>query len=238
MIAVGTAGWATPRAVAHRFPAEGSVLQRYAERLPAVEINTTFYRSHRPGTYERWAQSTPGDFRFAVKAPRAISHERRLADCSDAVAAFLDEIAPLGDKLGPLLIQLPPGLALDLPTARGFLQDLRRRFSGPVAWEPRHASWFEADGEQLLTDHAVARVAADPARVPQAAAPGGWPNLLYLRLHGSPRMYFSAYGPDQLDRWAGIMRNSAATERWCIFDNTASGAAAGQALDMQARLGL
>ncbi|HEY3696996.1 DUF72 domain-containing protein [Phenylobacterium sp.] len=86
-------------------------------------------------------------------------------------------------------------------------------------------------------DHRIARAAADPARVPAAARPGGWPELLYLRLHGAPRIYFSPYGPADLDRWAALVAASPAAERWCILDNTGAGSAAGDALDLQARLG-
>src|SRR5689334_17239458 len=110
---VGTAGWAIPRPVAERFPAEGSGLARYAARFDAVEINSTFYRSHRPATYARWVASTPPQFRFAVKLPRTITHEARLADSAARIAAFRAEAAQLGEKLGPLLVQLPPSLAYD-----------------------------------------------------------------------------------------------------------------------------
>jgi uncharacterized protein YecE (DUF72 family) len=134
-------------------------------------------------------------------------------------------------------VQLPPSLAYDGASAESFLRSLRAQFSGLVVLEPRHPSWFEADAEQLLTDHQVARVAADPARVPAAALPGGWPGLAYFRLHGSPDMYRSAYDAEFLDRLAVELARSTAAERWCIFDNTTLGAAAGNALSLRERLG-
>jgi uncharacterized protein YecE (DUF72 family) len=234
-VRVGTAGWAVPRQVADRFPAEGSVLQRYAARFDAVEINTTFHRSHRPQTFARWAESVPDDFRFAVKVPKTITHERRLADSAGLIERFLDEVGPLGGKLGPLLVQLPPSLAFDREAAEALLQHLRARFAGQVAWEPRHPTWFADDAERLLADHRVARVAADPARVPAAALPGGWPGLLYVRLHGSPRIYYSDYDAAFLAEVAARLESSPAAERWCILDNTALGAAAGNALSLQQR---
>ena len=235
MIRLGTAGWATPRTSADRFPAEGSGLERYAARFNAAEINSTFYRSHRPATYDRWADTTPEDFRFSVKLPKTITHERRLADSGELLAVFLAEVGQLGPKLGPLLIQLPPSLAFDAAVTRPFLESLRSRFDGPVACEPRHPTWFEADAEGALTEHRIARVAADPARVPEAAEPGGWPGLVYVRLHGSPQMYWSSYEPAYLQALARRLRGSAA-ETWCVFDNTTSGAAAANALDLRALL--
>jgi uncharacterized protein YecE (DUF72 family) len=236
MIRVGTAGWQVPRPSADRFSPAPSQLERYATRFTAVEINSSFYRPHRPQTYARWAAATPESFRFAVKLRRTLTHERRLRDCGDLLAAFLQEIAPLGERLGPLLVQLPPSLAFEAATAEAFFADLRRRHAGPVACEPRHPTWFAPAAESLLGAHRIARVAADPACVPAAAEPGGWPDLLYVRLHGSPRAYFSPYPPAELERWAKRLVQSLAAERWCVLDNTGSGAAAGDALDLQARL--
>jgi uncharacterized protein YecE (DUF72 family) len=236
-VTIATAGWAIPRPVAEAFPEEGSGLQRYAARFSGVEINSTFYRSHRPATYARWRDTTPDRFRFAVKAPRAITHERRLADASEFLDAFFAEVRQLGDKLGPVLVQLPPSLALDAAVAEPFFATLRACHGGPVALEPRHASWFEAEAEALLLRFEVARVAADPIRHPAASRPGGWPGLAYWRLHGSPRMYYSAYHEPFLAALAGEMAQSAAGERWCVFDNTTSGAAAENALRLSELLG-
>jgi len=231
MIRIGTAGWTVPRKVADRFPVEGSGLERYAARFDAAEINSTFYRPPRPGTLERWAAATPEGFRFAVKLPKAITHERKLVDCGELLARFLDQMGELGSKFGPLLIQLPPSFAFDATVAGSFFEDLRSsRFEGLVACEPRHPSWFGEEAGRLLADARIARVAADPACVPEAAEPGGWTELGYWRLHGSPRMYWSAYAPEFLEALAARVKASAAAEVWCVFDNTASGAAAENAL--------
>lgn len=236
MIRIGTAGWAIPRAHAGGFSHTGSSLERYASALNAAEINSSFHRPHRPSTYERWAASVPDSFRFAVKLPREITHNRRLADSDGVLAAFLDAVGHLGAKLGPLLIQLPPSLAFEAGVAACFLEVLRRRTGGPVVCEPRHASWFEAEASGLLVEHRIARSAADPARVPEAALPGGWPGLRYHRLHGSPRMYSSEYGPDFLAGLSQELVASEAVETWCIFDNTTLGAATGNALALQAQV--
>lgn len=237
--AVGCAGWSLPRAERAAFPEVGTHLERYAARLPAVEINTSFYRPHRPATYARWAASVPAAFRFAVKVPRAITHDARLANADAPLDAFLAEATALGARLGCLLVQLPPSLAFEPDVARAFLAALRGRHAGAVAIEPRHASWFTAPAMRLLAANRVARVAADPARVPRAAEPGGWAGVAYFRLHGSPRMYYSAYDDAYLDALARRLRAAAADADavWCIFDNTALGAATAEALGLLARLG-
>lgn len=232
---VGTAGWAIPRAVAHRFPATGSGLERYSGCFDAAEVNTSFYRPHRRATYERWAASVPADFRFAVKLPREITHERRLVDCEAPVSRFGDEVRGLGDRRGPTLVQLPPSFVFDAALVARFLDALAPVLPGRTAWEPRHASWFTGEADALLAGHGAARVAADPALHPGADQPGGWRGLAYFRLHGSPRTYWSSYDAAALDDWRRRVEALArATEAWVIFDNTASGSAAANALEFQA----
>jgi uncharacterized protein YecE (DUF72 family) len=228
---IGTAGWTIPRAVADAFPAEGTGLERYAARFRAAEINSTFYRPHKRATLERWAAAVPEDFRFAVKAPKAVTHELRLAGAEEPLRRFLDELAPLSAKLGPVLVQLPPSLAFDPAVAGLFFDLLRRLHEGEAACEPRHPSWFTPEADELLAHARVARGAADPARVPEAAHPGGWRGLTYRRLHGSPRIYYSSYEPDYLAALATDLRADAARgPAWCVFDNTVTGAAAANAL--------
>jgi len=229
---IGTAGWSVPSRYAERFPADGSHLERYARRLNAVEINTSFYRPHRRATYERWAASVPAGFRFAVKLPRTMTHERRLKDCDALLDRFAGEVEGLGPKLGMLLVQLPPSLAFEAEVVEEFFSALRRRIDPPAACEPRHAGWFGPEAEELLQRLPVARVAADPVRAPGAGEPGGWKGLVYYRLHGSPKIYYSDYDEAVL---AGIRRRlqayrAAGVPAWCIFDNTAAFAALGNAL--------
>lgn len=237
-IKIGTAGWSIPKQCAGAVPGEGSHLQRYGRRFAVAEINTSFYRPHRPATYARWAASVPPDFRFAVKLPREITHMRKLVDVVEPLDRFLREIEALGDSLGPVLVQLPPSLAHEAAVAVAFFELLRARFDGAVVFEPRHPSWFTPNVEAMLSAFRIARVAADPAPVPEAAKPGGWPGLVYHRLHGSPRVYYSPYPDDALDTVAARMREAAAggAECWCILDNTASGAACGDALRLMQRI--
>jgi len=231
---IGCAGWSLPRDLWPAFPAEGSHLERYAQRFDAVEIDTSFYRPHRRETYERWAAGTPDGFRFAVKLPKTITHERRLAGAMPAFDEFLAQVMGLGDRLGCLVVQLPPSLAFDAPVVRRFLADVRKRHAGPVALEPRHRSWFVPAAESLLSRFQVGRVLADPVLFDEAAAPGGWPGLVYLRLHGSPRRYWSAYDDALLERLASRLRlaREEGAACWCIFDNTAGGEAVGNAMTL------
>lgn len=233
MIVVATAGWSIPRACATRFPGAGTHLQRHARVLRGAEIDTSFYRDHAQATYARWARQTPRIFRFAVKLPRRITHEGRLRAARRPLEDFLGSIAGLGRRLGPLLVQLPPSLQYEARIARSFFALLRERHDGPVVCEPRHATWFEPPVEALMLRHRIARVAADPAVVPAAAQPGGWPGIVYYRLHGSPRKYWSVYGKKQMAGWAQAVQGwPRGTPVWCVFDNTAAGGAAGNALQM------
>ena len=240
MVYIGTAGWSIPRPVVERFPGEGSHLERYARVLPCSEINSTFKHEHRTSTYERWAASTPASFRFAVKLPHGITHARRLVGASEPLERFLADIAPLGDRLGPLLVQVPASFAFAPRVVDTFFAVLRRRFAGAVVCEPRHADWFGAAAERIYARYRIGRVGADPARVPGAEHPGGWlgdasaRGIAYWRWHGSPVIYRSSYAPEQLALWRDEV--GALSERcdcWCVFDNTASGAAAANALELQ-----
>jgi uncharacterized protein YecE (DUF72 family) len=239
-IRVGCAGWSIPSRHSALFGEGDSHLARYATRFDVVEINSTFHRRHQPGTFERWAASVPAGFRFSAKLPKAITHEARLHATGGALDAFFDGIAGLGAKLGGVLVQLPPSLAFDARLADRFFAMVRRRSDARLACEPRHASWFEPRVDGLWKRYAVARVAADPALVAQAARPGGPASARwrYWRWHGSPRMYYSAYDDAALRALADGLGGAAGVRApaWCIFDNTAHGHAMADAARLQAML--
>lgn len=235
LIRIGTAGWSLSRAIGEHFPGNGSHLERYAARFNAAEINSSFYRPHRAATYARWAESVPACFRFAVKLPRTITHERRLVDCEDLLGRFAGEIENLGEKRGPVLIQLPPSFAFDPGLAATFFDRARTILGGAIVCEPRHPTWFTPGADEVLAIQEIARVAADPAPVPEAAEPGGWSGLRYTRLHGSPHMYRSPYDAAAIARYADTACGSA-VESWTIYDNTTTGAALRNALDMLDRV--
>lgn len=237
-IRIGCAGWTVPNALSARFAGTGTHLARYAGEFNAVEINSSFYKPHRPATYAKWSESVPADFRFAVKIPKEVTHVRRLVDTDEILEQFLLEATALGVKLGPFLVQLPPSLEFCGAVAEKFFTTLRNRYDGDIVLEPRHSSWFERSPNDLLVSFRVARVAADPARVAAAAVPGGWGGLIYYRLHGSPRMYYSDYPTPFLNSLATDLINALTrpTDVWCIFDNTAAGAAQKNAIDLVDRI--
>lgn len=233
---VGCAGWTLPGASSAAFAGEGSHLERYARTFPAVEINSSFYRPHQAKTYARWAASVPDGFRFSVKMPKAISHELRLRGADAALGRFLDEVAALGQTLGCLLLQLPPSLTFDPAVATPFFASLRDRTGICVACEPRHATWFSEDARRVMRQAGIGCVLADPSPAP-GVLPLGDPGLLYLRLHGTPRLYYSAYDRPFLHALAAhLVGMPTGMDVWCVFDNTAHGHAVPDALALLERL--
>ena len=222
-ILVGCAGWSLSSAVAPQFPGEGSHLERYARVLPAVEINSSFYRPHRAATYARWRESVPASFRFSVKLPREITHVRRLRDVDQEVDVFLDAAGNLGDRFGCLLVQMPPSLAFDAGNAERLFSKLRERLGFAIACEARHQSWFRPEPAELLARFEVATVLADP-QVAIDPAPAIYQGVVYVRLHGSPEIYRSDYSRAYLEENAArlLERYRQGRQVWCIFDNTLS----------------
>ena len=231
---IGTAGWAIARDSVHEFPDGGSRLEQYAARFPVVEINSSFHRPHRENSWARWRDSVPETFRFSVKVPKEITHQRKLMDCRIPVQSFLAQVGHLGGKLGVLLLQLPPKLEFDPRSFGSIIGQLADGCNARIVCEPRHPSWFTAEADELMQSLRIARVGADPPRTESGAEPGGWGGLSYFRLHGSPVIYRSSYA-DRLGTIADSLRSRCATgDAWCIFDNTASSAATGDALALLA----
>lgn len=219
-----TAAWSIPKTVAQRFSQEGSGLSRYASVFDGVEINSTFYRRHKPSTFARWAEAVPDSFRFAIKIPIEITHARAMKDIAGAFDTFLEDIAPLDRKRGPLLCQLPPSLKFDVDVFAPAFKAMRNADEGQMVIEVRHESWASSDALDLLRSYGIDRVLADPAPVWAAENFGEPPK--YVRLHGKPRMYYSSYTDAEIRSFLDL----SAPQGWCVFDNTASGAAIDNAL--------
>ncbi|SDO77191.1 Uncharacterized conserved protein YecE, DUF72 family [Pedococcus dokdonensis] len=252
---VGTSGWRYaswrgdfyPRGLRQR-----DELSHLSHRLNAVELNGSFYSLQRPSSYATWAQEVPDDFVFAVKGGRFITHMRRLADVSTPLANFFASgVLALGDKLGPVLWQLPASLPFDADLLSSFFAQLPRTseqaaelarghddklpegraLTTPVAstpiqhaLEPRHESFHAPDARKLLEDNDVAMVISDSA--------GTWPTfdvitsrLVYVRLHGDTELYASGYSTAALGRWASRVRRWAddGLQVHVYFDNDARG---------------
>ena len=191
-----------------------------------------------PTTWAKWAASVPPDFRFAVKVPKTITHLAKLVDSEALATDFVRQVEPLGAKLAVLLVQLPPKLSFDARTADLFFGSLRNLSNADIACEPRNATWFDEEADELMIRHRVSRVAADPSLSHAAATPGGWRGMTYWRLHGSPAMYRSSYEEAALGSYARHIRADIEQKRnvWCIFDNTAASAATGDALSLMAKV--
>jgi len=227
-IRIGLAGWS--EAVSrHRayFPRigqvapEASALAKYATSFDFVEVNASFYRQFCPATYEKWASEVPAGFCFSVKMQRCITHHTRLKN-TGLLGPFFDSIAGLGDKLGVILIQLPPSLSFDEAIAASFFRALRERYDGAAVCEPRHSSWANLLASGLLAAHRIGLVRTEIPDPPCEEGAGAAP--IYLRLHGTPRRYYSAYSDEQLGRVAGYLGLNPHRARFVVFDNTASNA--------------
>lgn len=233
MAYIGTAGWSIPKAHAEKFSGNGTHLERYAGRLHAVEVNSSFYRDHQEATYYRWAYTTPDEFRFSVKFPRRYTHEGKLGLNTQQAKLTLEPIFGLGEKLGVILVQLPPKLPFDLDRAESFFGIVRDLYQGQLACEPRHPSWGQAETLDFLKKWKVSKVMADPEPCPPSSPDfsnaGGF---VYHRLHGTPEIYRSPYGEPFLTQLSEQLQRP---NSWCIFDNTTFGHATDNALSLQAR---
>jgi len=185
------------------------MLAFYAARLPTVEINNTFYRMPKPAVLENWAQSTPPEFRFAIKASRRITHDARIkADAADSVAYLYRMLASLPDKLGAVLFQLPPNLKKDLPRLDAFLQMLPAGHR--AAFEFRNESWFDDDTYALLRRAGAALVLSER----EDNAP---PPLVETAPWGYLRLRLEQYSDEDLKRWAERIAATSWNETFVYF---------------------
>lgn len=220
-VLVGTSGWSYDHWVGLVYP-EGANprdwLAHYATRLGTVEINASFYHLPKPEMLEGWAAHTPAGFRFAVKAWRRITHYRRLADCGEPLTVFLERVAALGPKLGPVLFQLPPRFGLDLDRLNAFLELLPRdkRF----AFEFRDPSWHV---EPVYRALAARNAAFCPFQLGKLVGPRVvTADFVYVRLHGPKARYRGDYSKAALADWAKWLRPQmkAGCDVYVYFDNT------------------
>ena len=200
-VLIGTSGWQYRDWRGAFYPdgmAQAGWLEHYARHFQTVEVNNAFYRLPEPGTFRAWADRTPAGFCVAVKASRYLTHVKRLKEPAEAVARFVDHARHLGPKLGPVLLQLPPTLKIDLVA----LDDTLSRF--PPDWrlavELRHESWFVEETFDLLARRGAAFCLADsPRRRTPVRRTAGWG---YVRFHEGRASPSPCYGERALDTWA------------------------------------
>jgi uncharacterized protein YecE (DUF72 family) len=226
-VLIGTSGWMY-RDWRGRFYPEGVAqkrwLEHYADRFDTVESNSAFYRLPDEKTFEDWARRTPEDFVWAVKMSRYLTHIRRLRAPEEPVARFLDNARGLGDKLGPVLLQLPPNLKADLDA----LDDTLRRIGSRarVAVEFRHDSWFGDETRALLAEHGAALCLADRSSKPVSPLwrTADWG---YVRLHEGSATPHPCYGRGALETWAQRLAEmwGAGAEVFVYFNNDTRGCA-------------
>ncbi len=232
MLSIGTSGWqyrdwrpprGADQARHHLYPAglpQRLWLEHFVTRFPTVEVNNAFYRLPERSTFEQWRARTPADFCFAVKMSRYLTHVKRLREPAEPVARFLDRATGLGDKLGPVLIQLPPTLRADLAA----LDETLAQFPAGVrvVVEPRHDTWFTDDCRRLLERYGAALCWADRKGRPLGPL---WTTagFGYLRLHEGRAKPWPRYGRTALKSW--LERLSGIPEAYVYFNNDPGGAA-------------
>ena len=192
-----------------------AMLAFYATRLPAVEINNTFYRMPRAEVLANWRDAVPASFRFAIKASRRITHQAKLADCADAVGYLAAGLETLGDKLGCVLFQLPPYVRKDVALLDAFLANWPTAF--PAAVEFRHASWFDAATTATLAKHGAALCVSEDGKLtlPELRATTDW---LYLRLRKP------SYEESELAAWSARAATAGAKRGYAFFKHEDAGA--------------
>jgi uncharacterized protein YecE (DUF72 family) len=233
MIWIGTSGYNYPEWKGSFYPdnlAAAKMLPYYASRLDTVEINYTFYRLPNEATVAKWAAATPEHFRFTLKAPKRITHDRRLRDCASLLQSFCSVAATLGPKLGVLLFQLGPTFKRDLDVFDAFLADLPP--GARAAFEFRHASWFDEEVYRRLRARNLALCIADSERLstPMVATAG----------YGYFRLRDEGYTSDDIARWADVIRahQPTWTETFVYFKHEEAGKGPVFAADLRGMLGL
>ena len=207
---VGTSGFSYPAWRGPFYPAElpaREFLSFYAGRLPAVEINNTFYRMPDPAMLRAWTEQTPAAFRFALKAPQSITHRARLKDADGAIRTFVERAATLGERRGPLLFQLPPNLPVNIERLTSCLRVLAT--AGEVAFEFRHPSWLDEPVFALLEAHGAALCIADTE--------DGTTPLTVTAPFGYVRLRREDYAPRAVTAWAQKIAGTTRWERVYVF---------------------
>lgn len=234
---VGTSGWVYPHWRGVFYPPglpQAEWFRYYARHFVTVEINNTFYRLPGEATFDRWREQAPAGFVYAVKANRYLTHVRRLRDCAAPLARFLDRARRLGDKLGPILYQLPPRWRPNLERLQGFLALLPQDLTHVM--EFRDPRWFNPEVYALLREHNVGFcIYHMPDQESPLVVTG---DVVYIRFHGAGALYAGSYPDETLRAWAERIRRwaEAGYQVYAYFNNDAFGHAVRNALTLNALL--
>ncbi len=232
---IGTSGWTYPhwKESFYKGAPQKDWLKIASRKFTGLEVNATFYHLLNRSTFERWYSDTPPDFRFAIKGNRWVTHQKRLLDVEDSLLRERERAEGLKEKLAVVLWQMPRGLKKDLPRLQEFLKLLRKHWGGVRhAVEFRHKSWFDEETARVLAEHSVANVLSDAKDWPLWDAVTT--DLVYVRLHGHERTYYSSYSSESLREWAQRVRQWVGEGRsvHIYFDNDAGGYAPENALEL------
>jgi uncharacterized protein YecE (DUF72 family) len=232
---VGTSGWHYEHWKGLFYPADlpkTRWLDFYARRLSTVELNNTFYRHPRDTTFESWREQAPAGFLYAVKANRFITHIKRLNDIAEPLAKFLSSVRLLGNKLGPVLYQLPAGMKRDDERLEAFLSLLTGDLEHAI--EFRDASWLDSEVYTMLRRHKVALCIFD---MPGLRAPCvATADVTYVRFHGATQLYGSNYSEAELAAWAREILRLPVGRVYAYFNNDANAYAIANALTLEKML--
>ena len=219
---IGTSGWNYKHWKEIFYPAKVSVskwLDFYAYHFDAVEVNATFYRFPKIETFDSWHEKTPANFLWAVKASKFITHTKRLKDSKEPIERLYNSIDRLKEKLGPVLFQLPPNLPFDKELLTSFCENLKSNHQHVL--EIRHPSWSDTQVFEILKQHNIAFCISDTAgRYPYHEVITA--DFLYIRLHGSKKLYASEYTEEELQKWAQKIKNWN-IQVYIYFDNDFQG---------------
>jgi uncharacterized protein YecE (DUF72 family) len=224
-VVAGTSGFSYKEWQGSFYPPKlpaSKMLEFYAERLPAVELNNTFYRMPGEALVRGWEERTPASFRFVLKAPRQMTHIRKLNDCAEPLERFSQVASVLGEKLGPLLFQLPPTFQRDVPRLESFLASVSPKLR--LALEFRHPSWFDDATYAALQRHGAALciAEADKEEPPPLLATS---KFTYFRLRRED------YTPDEIAAWADKLRAMPVEEAYVFFKHEVKGPALAQSFN-------
>jgi uncharacterized protein YecE (DUF72 family) len=219
---IGTSGWNYKHWKEIFYPQQLPVskwLDFYSSQFDSVEVNATFYRLPKPESVDKWYEKSPEGFLWAVKGNKFITHTRRLKNPKEPLERLYTSLERLREKLGPILFQLPPSLSFDKRLFTSFCENLNPTYQHVL--EVRHPSWLDSQAFEILRRYSMAFCLSDTA--------GKYPyheeittDFLYIRLHGSQKLYASEYSEDELQQWARKIKNWD-METYLYFDNDFQG---------------